>query len=65
MGNLLRQTGSDGRDVWFGGPALIFGEELTIVAQGPIENHSRIAGRGAIEFTRGPHRPFVFVLTRN
>ncbi len=65
MGVLVRQSNGDDGDAWFGGPALIFGEELTIVAQGPITSRARIEGRGTMDFTRGPHRPFVFGLVRN
>jgi hypothetical protein len=65
MGALVRQSNGDDGDAWFGGPALIFGEELTIVAQGPITSRARIEGRGTMDFTRGPHRPFVFVLVRD
>ncbi len=65
LGAIVRQADGDHEDMWFGGPALIFGEELTIVAQGPIESHTRIEGRGAMNFTRSPHRPFLFVLVRN
>ncbi len=62
MGAIVRREDGDGE--WFGGPALIFGEQLTIVTEGPIESRVRIDGRGAMDFTRGPHRPMRFVLTR-
>lgn len=62
-GTLVRQADGD-HDLWFGGPALIFGEELTIVTEGPIVSHARIEGRGAMNFARGPHRPIVFTLVR-
>lgn len=63
LGVIVRQEDGDGA-TWFGGPALIFGEELTIVTEAPIESYARIEGRGAMDFTRGPHRPMTFVLTR-
>lgn len=63
MGVIVRRHDRDG-GMWFGGPALIFGEVLTIVTEGPIESHARIEGRGAMDFPRGPHRPMVFILTR-
>lgn len=63
MGAIVRHENGDGAQ-WFGGPALVFGEELTIVTEGPIEHHARIEGRGTMEFTRGPHRPMAFILTR-
>jgi hypothetical protein len=62
MGVIVRREDGDG--VWFGGPALIFGNQLNILTEGPIESRTRIAGRGAMDFTRGPHRPMRFVLTR-
>ena len=56
LGVIVRQEDGDGA-TWFGGPALIFGEELTIVTEAPIESYARIEGRGAMDFTRGPIVP--------
>ncbi len=65
MGVIVRQSDDDNGNMWFGGPALVFGQELTIVAEGPIESRTKIEGRGAMEFTRGPHHPVLFTLSRN